>query len=125
MAKPGYDTIIVGGGIAGLTSAAYLSRKGKKVLLLEKNKECGGLVNAFVRDGDWKLVRQKVRPKDKKTGLWEFASQEWELYDLSKDRTENNNLADKFPKKLEELKAKYQAWWADVEPIVLENAGAE
>ncbi len=46
-----YDTIIVGGGIAGLTSAAYLSKKGQKVLLIEKNKECGGLVNSFSRDG--------------------------------------------------------------------------
>jgi phytoene dehydrogenase-like protein len=46
-----YDTIIVGGGIAGLTSAAYLSRAQKKVLLIEKNSECGGLVNSFTRDG--------------------------------------------------------------------------
>ncbi len=46
-----YDTIIVGGGIAGLTSAAYLSKKGQKVLLIEKNKECGGLVNSFSRNG--------------------------------------------------------------------------
>ncbi len=46
-----YHAIIVGGGIAGLTSAAYLSSKGKKVLLIEKNKECGGLVNSFSRNG--------------------------------------------------------------------------
>lgn len=46
-----YNTIIVGGGIAGLTSAAYLSRAGQKVLLIEKNKELGGLVNSFTRDG--------------------------------------------------------------------------
>jgi phytoene dehydrogenase-like protein len=46
-----YDTIIVGGGIAGLTSAAYLSGAGQKVLLIEKNRECGGLVNSFIRDG--------------------------------------------------------------------------
>jgi phytoene dehydrogenase-like protein len=46
-----YDTVIVGGGIAGLTSAAYLSRSGQRVLLIEKNKECGGLVSSFVRDG--------------------------------------------------------------------------
>lgn len=51
MAKPSYDTVIVGGGIAGLTSAAYLSKKGQKVLLIEKNKECGGLVNSFSRNG--------------------------------------------------------------------------
>jgi phytoene dehydrogenase-like protein len=46
-----YNTIIVGGGIAGLTSAAYLLRAGQKVLLIEKNKVCGGLVNSFTRDG--------------------------------------------------------------------------
>jgi phytoene dehydrogenase-like protein len=46
-----YNTIIVGGGIAGLTSAAYLSRAGQKVLLIEKNQEFGGLVNSFTRDG--------------------------------------------------------------------------
>jgi phytoene dehydrogenase-like protein len=51
MAENQYNTIIVGGGIAGLTSAAYLSRAGQKVLLIEKNREWGGLVNTFTRDG--------------------------------------------------------------------------
>lgn len=51
MAKISYDTVIVGGGIAGLTSAAYLAKKGQKVLLIEKNKECGGLVNTFDHNG--------------------------------------------------------------------------
>jgi phytoene dehydrogenase-like protein len=51
MSENKYNTIVVGGGIAGLTSAAYLSRAGKKVLLIEKNTEFGGLVNSFTRDG--------------------------------------------------------------------------
>jgi len=51
MAENKYNTIIVGGGIAGLTSTAYLARAGQKVLLIEKNRECGGLVNSFTRDG--------------------------------------------------------------------------
>jgi all-trans-retinol 13,14-reductase len=46
-----YNTIIAGGGIAGLTSAAYLARGGQKVLLIEQNRETGGLVNSFSRDG--------------------------------------------------------------------------
>ena len=46
-----YDVIVVGGGIAGLTAAAYLTRKGKQVLLIEKNDECGGLVSSFKRNG--------------------------------------------------------------------------
>ena len=51
MEQKRYDAIIVGGGIAGLTSATYLARAGKKILLIEKNQELGGLVNSFQRDG--------------------------------------------------------------------------
>jgi len=51
MAAMKYNTVIVGGGIAGLTSAAYLARKGQKIVLLEKNADCGGLVNSFSLDG--------------------------------------------------------------------------
>jgi all-trans-retinol 13,14-reductase len=51
MTEDKYNTVIVGGGIAGLTAAAYLSRAGRKTLLIEKNRECGGLVNSFERDG--------------------------------------------------------------------------
>lgn len=32
-----YDTLIIGGGVAGLTAATYLRRAGKTVLVLEKN----------------------------------------------------------------------------------------
>lgn len=46
-----YDTIIVGGGIAGLTATAYLAREGQKVLLIERNRESGGLVNSFIVNG--------------------------------------------------------------------------
>ena len=46
-----YDTIVVGGGIAGLTSAVYQARAGRSVLLIEKNEVCGGLVNTFGHNG--------------------------------------------------------------------------
>jgi phytoene dehydrogenase-like protein len=45
-----YDAIVVGGGIAGLTSAAFLTKAGRSVLLCEKESTCGGLVNMFERD---------------------------------------------------------------------------
>lgn len=51
MTEKTYDCIVVGGGIAGLTTTVYLAREGKKVLLIEKNKELGGLVNSFSRNG--------------------------------------------------------------------------
>lgn len=46
-----YHTIVVGGGMAGLTCAAFLAKKGNRVLLIEKNRECGGLVNSFFHNG--------------------------------------------------------------------------
>ena len=51
MSENKYDPVVVGGGMAGLTAAIYLTRAGQRVLLIEKNKECGGLVNTFNRDG--------------------------------------------------------------------------
>ena len=45
------DFCVVGGGMAGLSAATYLARKGQRVLLVEKNKECGGLVNTFTHNG--------------------------------------------------------------------------
>jgi len=51
MSENKYSTIVVGGGIAGLTSATYLAKSGQKVLLIEKNRELGGLVNSFIHDG--------------------------------------------------------------------------
>ena len=42
-----YDSIIAGGGMAGLTAAAYLCQAGLRVLICEKQSSAGGLVNSF------------------------------------------------------------------------------
>jgi len=46
-----YDVVIVGGGIAGLTAAAYLAKAGKSVVIFEKQAKTGGLVQTFQRNG--------------------------------------------------------------------------
>ena len=38
-----FDIIIIGAGPNGLSAASYLSKSGKKVLVVEKNEEVGGL----------------------------------------------------------------------------------
>lgn len=46
-----YDAIVVGAGLAGLTSAAYLSKAGYRTLLCEKGQKPGGLVGTFWHQG--------------------------------------------------------------------------
>ena len=45
------DTIVVGSGIGGLTTAALLSKSGKKVLVLEQHYIAGGTTHSFVDKG--------------------------------------------------------------------------
>ena len=42
-----YDIIIIGAGIAGLTSAIYAARANKKVLIIEKQNYGGRIINAM------------------------------------------------------------------------------
>ncbi len=52
--------------------------------------------NSAVRIGHWKLVRR--HPRD------------WELYDLTADRTELNDLASSQPERVRAMAAQYDAW---------------
>lgn len=44
-----YDAIIIGGGLGGLTAGAVLSKKGKKVLLIEQHFMVGGAATVSKR----------------------------------------------------------------------------
>jgi protoporphyrinogen/coproporphyrinogen III oxidase len=47
----GYDVIVVGGGISGLTAATVLKKKGINVALLEPNLSPGGSIVTWKKDG--------------------------------------------------------------------------
>jgi phytoene desaturase len=44
-------TIVIGGGISGLATAALLAREGHKVVLIEQHDEVGGRAGSWERDG--------------------------------------------------------------------------
>ena len=55
-----------------------------------------------MRQGDWKLVRDTSAPD------------EISLFDLASDLGEERNLADKYPKRVQEMLAAFDAWQRDV-----------
>lgn len=60
--------------------------------------------NKAVRNGKYKLVQSWQ--DDKKDN--------WELYDMSRDRTEMNDLSKKMPEKLKEMTDQYNEWAAEM-----------
>ncbi|MGB4984773.1 MAG: NAD(P)/FAD-dependent oxidoreductase [Erysipelotrichaceae bacterium] len=55
-----YDSLIIGGGPAGLACAIACHKKGLKVLLLERENELGGILKQCIHDG-FGLIRFKER----------------------------------------------------------------
>lgn len=45
------DTLIIGGGISGLSTAWWLSNRGIKSVVLERASRCGGLIDSTQKDG--------------------------------------------------------------------------
>ena len=50
-ARPYYDVVVIGSGLAGLTAANYLGKCGRSVLLLEQHYNFGGMATWFRRKG--------------------------------------------------------------------------
>ncbi len=50
-AQDRYDVVVIGSGLAGLTSANILARQGRSVLLLEQHYKLGGMATWFKRPG--------------------------------------------------------------------------
>ena len=60
--------------------------------------------NASIREGDWKLVGKGVAASK---GV---DASKWELYNITEDRIESNDLASSQPERVKTMAAKWDAW---------------
>ncbi len=61
-----------------------------------------------VRDGEWKLVREGM-------------DNDWDLYNVTLDPTEINNLAEDFPDRVGEMEEQFRKWKASTKNTTLKN----
>jgi all-trans-retinol 13,14-reductase len=74
-----YDTIVIGSGIGGLTAAAFLSKEGQKVLVLERHYTAGGFTHIFKRNGyEWDVgihyIGEVQRPNSAIRRMFDYIS---------------------------------------------------
>lgn len=54
LVQDSYDAIVIGSGIGGLSTAAFLAKQGQRVLVLEQHYVAGGFTHTFSRKGyEW------------------------------------------------------------------------
>lgn len=84
-----HDVVIVGAGSNSLVAAAYLAKAGKKVLLLEKNDQCGGgvvsieIAPGFIHDphaSGYYLCIASPAVKDDELGLARQFGLQWKTW---------------------------------------------
>ena len=89
-----YDAIVIGSGIGGLTTAACLSKAGKKVLVLEQHYTAGGFTHSYARNGyEWDVGVHYIGDVGSKRSMarkvFDFVSDgalEWAPMDANYDR---------------------------------------
>ena len=70
--KDSYDVIIIGAGMGGLSSAAWLTHMGMKVLVLEQNVQVGGCCSSYKREGfNFTPAASIITGTTKKNGVFE------------------------------------------------------
>lgn len=89
-----YDAIVIGSGMGGMTTAALMSKAGKKVLVLEQHYTAGGYTHSYSRNGyEWDVgvhyIGEVGDPKSPMRRVFDFITDgqlKWAKMDDTYDR---------------------------------------
>ena len=88
-------------------------QKGEKIIPLE-GKSLMPIFEGKKRQGHdyyaWEWSGNKAYREGDTKAVWDKITNEWELFDLSTDRTETNNLAETHPERLKQLTTSWYEW---------------
>ena len=123
---PKYDVIIIGSGMSALTTGALLSKKGQKVLLLEKHYTPGGFTHIFKRkDYEWDVgihyVGQVQNPRSAMKKIFDYISEgkmQWEDMGEIYDRIIIGEQQYDFKKGLKNFKASMKSYFPGEEAAI-------
>ncbi len=88
-----FASVLADAGAPATNTLQYFEQSGSRALVVEQDGVC------------WKAVTRHIKGES-------FDNDRWELYELSSDRSECNDLAEAQPDKLDEL---IGLWWAEAE----------
>ncbi len=116
-----YDTIIIGSGMGGLTTAAFLAKEGQKVLVLERHYTPGGFTHIFKRkDYEWDVgihyIGQMQNPKSMLKQLFDYITDKqlhWEDLGEVYDKIIIGNRSYDFVKGVKNFKVKMISYFPD------------
>jgi all-trans-retinol 13,14-reductase len=123
-----YDAIVIGSGMGSMTTAALLSKEGKKVLVLERHYVAGGFTHVFKRKGyEWDVgihyigeVQNLNSPIRKMFDYVSDRNLKWEDMGDVYDRIIIGNKTYDFVKGVENFKNKLISYFPD-ESSAIEN----
>ena len=93
--KGSFDAIVIGSGLGGMSTAVFLSKEGKRVLVLEQHYTPGGFTHVFKRrDYEWDVgvhyIGEVSRPNSMISRLFGYITNgelKWadmgEVYDIA------------------------------------------
>ncbi|HWB62528.1 MAG TPA: NAD(P)-binding protein, partial [Chitinophagales bacterium] len=114
-----YDAIVIGSGLGGMSSAAFLAKEGKKVLVLERHYTPGGFTHVFKRPGyEWDVgvhyVGEVHRPKSDLTRMFNYVTEgqlKWAEMDPVYDKMFFGDEEYDFPAGREAFKEKMKSYF--------------